>query len=88
MNRNCDENGMAIQFPTDEGDPLFCQVDQCFVAAVDQMAEKFLKQSSKANHITCVFVCVFMCAKESFKQSPRSEYLNVCKSVYVFSSWG
>ena len=59
MNRNYDDNGLVILFPTDEGDPLLCQVDQCFIATVNQMAEEFLKQSSKANHIMCkVSLCV------------------------------
>ena len=65
---------MVILLPTDEGDSLLCQVDQCFVAAVDQMAEEFLKQSSKAKNIMCVFVCVFMCAydvERVFQTEPK-----------------
>ena len=74
MNRNYDKNGLAILFPTNEGDSLLCQVDQCFIATVNQMAEEFLKQSSKANHIMCVFVCVFMCAydvERVFQTEPK-----------------
>ena len=66
MNRNYDKNGLAILFPTNEGDSLLCQVDQCFIATVNQVAEEFLKQSSEANHIMCVFVCVlYMCERVS-----------------------
>ena len=52
--------------PTDEGDSLLCQVDQCFVAAVNQMAEEFLKQSSKAKkYNVCLCVCVYVCERVS-----------------------